>query len=200
MKLRVTIGYQADFSPFMFDDGGPRGLVVDRLSPLIALETAEVQWVPLTLTAQLDALRSGEVDVLAALGVTAVREEELVFGPNLVRTGGALFRMRGASGPPRRIATPSAGPLSIAAGEAFAPAEVMLVADYPAALDAVVDGSADAAALNVHVGEEIARRHHPRRFAAPDQPFASLALAPATLRDTAGAALLQRLGPIEPER
>ncbi len=187
------VGYQADFAPFMVDEDGPCGLVIDRLVPLLTAQGVRASWVALALTEQLPALESGDVDMLAGLGVTAERAEQLVFGPALVRTGGALFRLTGAADGAYRIATPSSGPLRLAVTEAFPESEVELVQDYPAALNAVVEGSAAAAALNFHVGWEVAERLHPGGFVAPEEPFAPVDLAPAALAGHECAGLLARL-------
>ena len=181
MKSRIRIGYQIDFPPFMHGPETPGGLVIDALaSGVDALRQAgaEVVWVPLTLADQERALVEGQVDLLAGLGNTPERTRRLVFGRPLVRTGGALFTRPGTS-TVRRVVTPTSGPLRGPARDAFPHCEVLDAADYPDALAQVLDGTADAAALNIHVGAVLAERDHAGAFDPPEAMFAAVDLAPA---------------------
>ena len=179
MQLRVTIGYQVDFPPFMADDGGPVGLLIDELTRRLGTLDPDIIWVGLDLAEQIPARMDGRLDVLAGLGVTPERAERLTFGPPVLQTGGALFRLADDDDRVRRIATPASGPLTGATRTSFPDAEVVEVADYPEALAAVADGEVDAAALNVHVGAQIAERQHGGLFGPPSSPFAPVDLAPA---------------------
>ena len=181
MKSRVRIGYQADFPPFMSGTDRPVGLVIEALAPGVdALQQAgtTVDWLPLPLADQEEALLDGRVDLLAGLGVTKARASTLVFGSPLVRTGGALFA-RHDSDRVRRIVTPAAGPLRDPTISAFPDCEVVDAVDYPDALAQVVAGCADAAALNLHVGRVLAEREHTGVFALPQELFVVVELAPA---------------------
>ena len=182
-KSRVSIGYQADFPPFMQEGDPPAGLVIDALdSGVDALRRAgvDVGWVPLTLAGQMPALADGRVDMLAGLAVTAERRHSLVFGKPLVRTGGALFVARGTSASlVRRIVTPASGPLRAPVSTRFPDCELVDAEDYPDALSRVVEGRAAAAALNLHVGSALAEREFAGLFELPRELFAALDLAPA---------------------
>lgn len=139
-----------------------------------------VEWVPLSLDEQIPTLVDGAVDMLAALGVTEGRAAAVDFGPALVVTGGALFAAAGTTaGDPARIATPAAGPLTDAVRAEFPAAELVLVTDYAGAFAVVLDGEVDAAALNLHVGAQMAARDHAGRIAVPDRSFRPVELAPA---------------------
>ncbi|MGI9616158.1 MAG: substrate-binding periplasmic protein [Acidimicrobiales bacterium] len=184
MKSRVRIGYQADFPPFMYDDGRPAGLVIDALAPAAeALHEAGVtiDWKPLLLGGQERSLAEEQVDLLAGLGVTTDRAARLVFGEPLVRTGGALFAPSGAS-VMQRIVTPTAGPLRQSTIDSFPDCEVLDAEDYPDALAKVLAGHADAAALNIHVGRVLAEREHRGSFELPEERFTTVELAPAYLQ------------------
>lgn len=161
------------------DDDRPVGLVIDTLLPALEAAGAHATWVPLGLGQQVAALLAGEVDMLAALGVTVERQRQVVFGRPVVHTGGALFRLVGSLGRPRSIATPTAGPLLAATRRIFPDCEVLEATDYPDALRQVIDGSTDAAALNLHVGATFAEREHPGAFDLPSEPFEVVDLAPA---------------------
>ena len=169
----------------MADDEGPRGIVIDSLVARLAALDWAPDWVPLQLDDQIPTLLSGDVDMLAGLGVTAERQEQVVFGAPLVETGGALFRLVDDRSELLRIATPSSGPLVRHTSAAYPDIRVVEVDDYPAALAAVLDGEVEAAALNLHVGAEFAERHHPGYFDLPRHAFAPVALAPAMRRDDA---------------
>lgn len=191
MQHRVFVGYQADFPPFMAGDDAPEGLVIDALRERVDALDWTLEWVPLALPEQIPALMENRVDMLAALGVTQERSEQVVFGSPLVQTGGAMFRLVGDRSEVLRIATPATGPLLRSTAESYPAARVVAVDDYPAALAAVFDGEVEAAALNIHVGAEFAERHHPGCFEHPRYPFAPVDLAPAMRPDDARIARLR---------
>ncbi len=60
------------------------------------------------------------------------------------------------------------------------------VDSYAEALDAVVGGAADVAALNFHVGGNLARRDHPDAIAVPGAPFESQPIAFCVLKGRNG--------------
>lgn len=187
----IRIGYLSSFAPFCATGSdGPEGLVVDQLDSCFAVLELEVLWSPTSLDEQLDHLLGGRIDLIAALGVTDERRQVVSFTRPLVETGGALFSRRGeaasvsrrgeaAPGLAASIVTPGAGPLVESARKCFPAAEILLVDGYAEALMAVLDGVADAAALNLHVGIELVERSHPGRFRLPDRPFEELTLAAA---------------------
>ena len=179
-ELRVRVGYQEDFPPFVASGpAGPQGLAVDILTAGFEKLGIDAEWVPLSLTEQISALCNGDVDMLACLGVTAERQNEVVFGELIIRTGGALFTLEGQWAEPTRIVTPSAGPLIAATQAAYPTCSIVKAGDYPHALSLVIEGYADAAALNFHVGSQVAEREFPGRFAPPDTTFQTVYLAPA---------------------
>ncbi|HJM22817.1 MAG TPA: hypothetical protein QF409_12600, partial [Acidimicrobiales bacterium] len=107
------------------------------------------------------------------------RQKEVVFGEPIIQTGGAIFRLLETPTKPVRIVTPSAGPLVTATKNSFPECSVVTVDDYLAALKSVVEGHADAAALNVHVGQQVAEREFPEKFDYPSPIFREVFLAPA---------------------
>ena len=165
----------------MYDDGQPAGLVVDALAPAAeALRRAgvKVDWIPLPLDGQEQALAEGQVDLLAGLGMTTERAARLEFGKPLVRSGGALFALAGMTAM-QRIVTPASGPLRQPTIASFPNCELVEAEDYPDALAKVLAGHADAAALNIHVGGVLAQREHPGLFKLPEDTFTAVDLAPA---------------------
>lgn len=179
-ELRVRVGYQEDFPPFAaLGASGPEGLAVDILSSAFEQLGVETVWTPLSLEQQIPALLQKSVDILACLGVTEDRKSQLVFGEPVILTGGALFRLLEAPAKDETIVTPAGGPLVLAARENFPNSSVVAVDGYPEALRLVSRGHADAAALNVHVGQRIAERDFPQEFGHPDPIFQEIYLAPA---------------------
>ncbi|MEE2806847.1 MAG: transporter substrate-binding domain-containing protein [Actinomycetota bacterium] len=179
-ELRVRVGYQEDFPPFVGSGpDGPRGLAVDILAAGFEKLGIEAEWIALSLAGQIPALRNGDVDMVACLGVTAERQNEVVFGEPIIQTGGALFTLQEQSAEPTRIVTPSAGPLVAATQAAYPTCSIVKADNYPHALSLVIEGHADAAALNFHVGRRLAEREFPGRFAVPDTTFQTVYLAPA---------------------
>jgi ABC-type amino acid transport substrate-binding protein len=176
----IRIGYLSNFSPFCSTRSDrPEGLIVDRLGSCIALLGLDVVWIPTSLDEQVDWLLTGRLDLIAALGITAERSEVVAFTHSLIETGGALFSRRDATESPTTIVTPRSGPLVGSVQRSFPDSELRLVGDYKEALDAVSDGEAGAAALNLHVGAEMADRMHPGQFRIPDRPFHVVRLAAA---------------------
>jgi polar amino acid transport system substrate-binding protein len=179
-ELRVRVGYQEDFPPFVGSGpAGPQGLAVDILTAGFEKLGIDAEWVHLSLAGQIPALRNGDVDMLACLGVTAERQNEVVFGKPIIQTGGALFTLQERPTELARIVTPSAGPLVAATQAAYPTCSVVEADNYPHALGLVIEGHADAAALNFHVGRQIAEREFPQRFTLPDTTFHTVHLAPA---------------------
>lgn len=179
-ELRVRVGYQEDFPPFVGSGpAGPQGLAVDILTAGFEKLGIDAKWVHLSLAGQIPALRNGDVDMLACLGVTAERQNEVVFGKPIIQTGGALFTLQERPTELARIVTPSAGPLVAATQAAYPTCSVVEADNYPHALGLVIEGHADAAALNFHVGRQIAEREFPQRFTLPDTTFHTVHLAPA---------------------
>ena len=179
-ELRVRVGYQEDFSPFAaLGSGGPEGIAVDILSLTFGELALEVEWVPLSLEHQISALLQNDVDVLACLGVTDQRKSQVVFGEPIILTGGVLFRLLGAPVKNDRIVTPLRGPLVSSTKETFPKSSVVTVDGYPEALKSVFEGRADAAALNIHVGRQMAERELPGKFDSPGPVFKEISLAPA---------------------
>lgn len=179
-ELRVRVGYQEDFPPFVGSGpAGPQGLAVDILTAGFEKLGIDTEWVHLSLAGQIPALRNGDVDMLACLGVTAERQNEVVFGEPIIQTGGALFTLQERPTELARIVTPSAGPLVAATQAAYPTCSVVEADNYPHALGLVIEGHADAAALNFHVGRQIAEREFPQRFTLPDTTFHTVHLAPA---------------------
>ena len=100
------------------------------------------------------------------------------FSAPVVTTGGALF-VRAPSPTPENllamagkvVVTPRAGPLADLISRAAPAVKLSLTTDYEQSLARVIDGSADAAALNYHAGAVIAARLYPGQITKPAAMF-----------------------------
>jgi ABC-type amino acid transport substrate-binding protein len=201
--MHLRIGFDDPFAPFAWLDGGrPAGTLLERVAGLAVAGGCTAEFVALPIERSDEALRRGEVDLLAFKAVIPERREAFVFSRPLLSTGAALFAPAAAMLPGGgdvarcgglRIATPAKGPLVAALGRACPDATVLPTDDYASALRAVLTGDADAAALNVHVGAHMARERFPGRFGEAGPTFARLELAMAGLRGRAEP-IFERLG------
>lgn len=188
------LGLDPDFAPFTFEsEGRCGGFVVDVLR--LAAQTAGISFLlrAVSLSERAALLASGELAGWACLARTLEREKEFLFSRPLVWTSGALFfaATTGISqhkpvgeledGVLRTIATPGAGPLVASLQALFPGAQVVMVADYREALAFVIDGKADAAALNCHAGAKVAEKWFPGQFQIAGLRFAKTPLAVALL-------------------
>jgi ABC-type amino acid transport substrate-binding protein len=105
----LRLGYRTDARPFSFQDAGkPAGYSVDLCQALgeavkrqLGLADLKVEWAPVTVSNQLEAVQQGEVDVLCAgMTVTLSRRERVDFSLPIF-PGGAGVVVR--SDAPKRL-------------------------------------------------------------------------------------------------
>ena len=200
--MNLRIGFDNPLPPFAWLEGGrPAGLLIDRVAAIVAASGFTADYVALPLERSEEALLAGEVDLLAFKAVVPHRLDSLAFSRPIQSTGAALFALRGspvaghgdlAACGGSSIATPRKGPLAQLLAQRCPDCRVVLTEGYGESLQAVVDGVAAAAALNVHVGAHWAQAEFPGRFAPPLSQFASLELAMAVARGR-GDWILERL-------
>jgi polar amino acid transport system substrate-binding protein len=195
----LRIGFDNPFRPLAWSvDERPEGPLIEMAARVLEAARFKATFVPLALQHSLGALAAGDVDILAFKAVVPDREAEMLFTTPLMITGAALFRPASTVEPlgseysPRIVATPAKGPLVNLLAKRFPEARPLLTEDYPKALEAVIAGEADAAALNVHVGWHWAEALYPKRFARPQQVIEKLPLA-MVVGKRSGAALRNRL-------
>lgn len=189
---QFRIGYEGDFAPLTFvRDGMPAGLVVEILSLAFTRAGHDAEFLPVPLPDQDRALHSNEVDAIAFKAVIPDRAGVLDFSAALTTSGGAWFSKCGVTIEDRpdvgaSVATPPAGPLLAQLRRDYPDLVFPHVATYADALSAVINGSADCAALNFHVGCYLANRDHAGQFALPQRPFSPLPLALAVTKGLHG--------------
>ncbi len=201
----IPIGYNVDFPPFAWREGDKAcGTIIDRTREAAEYASLEIDFVPLPLDHLRSALEDRAIDAICGYGVTPGRLENLALSSPLVETGGAWFvrrtttwpeedRLRAGDHAPLRAASPVSGPLFAQIESCYPRLTAVGVETYADALAAALNGDADAAALNFHVGRMIATRDHPELFRLPEQPFLQIPLALAALDSAHGRDLIERL-------
>ena len=177
---KLTLGYRADARPFSFSDeaGSADGYaaalcneVVEQLKSELGLSTLSVEWVPVTIEDQFQAIKENKVDLLCGAAETLTSRKDVDFSVPIFPGGvGALLRTtapvglkevlsgRPPSGPlwrgyPAQIiekqtlavvqGTPSEKWLKDKLGELQLTAEVLPVNNYDEGIQRILDGSAD---------------------------------------------------------
>lgn len=194
----LCIGFNPDFRPFCFlEAGAAQGLVIAPLKQALAEAGLAAEYVPLPLPEMQPALQDGRVDLLAGIGATPERATALDFSPPLVRTGGAWFARASAGWPDdttlqgdtsteRTVVTPAAGPLAAHIRTHFPGLTLRTCEDYAGALALVAAGAVDAAALNLHVGNEMVAAEYAGEIAPADRIFLEIPLALAVAKGDPG--------------
>lgn len=191
----LTMGYLDPFRPFCWSEGGvATGLFITALTQGLP-SGITLHFLPGGIEELQMWLTEGRIDAIAAKAITPDRAGTFTFSKPLMQTCAALFGS-GATTPPAienagsaRIATPRAGPLPGLIARLAPESRVLAVADYQAALAAVLDGRADWAALNRDAGTDLANSAFAGRFAPAGPGFGQLDLAVAVAPGDPGAVL-----------
>lgn len=181
----LRIGHDAPFEPFgMVEAGRSTGMLVDIVAEALKRAKLDFMLMPLKLDESETALVEGKIDALAFKGDTAERRARLDFSKPLVISGGALFTRAGTPTSAnlkdfagKTVVTPRRGPLFAQIGKAAPEVKLIESTSYAESLQLVIDGRADAAALNWQAGIRMARADHPGKFTLPTAPYVSVPLA-----------------------
>jgi ABC-type amino acid transport substrate-binding protein len=168
------------FEPFaVVGNGTSKGLTVDILTEALSRVGLKVVFAGQPQEKEQEVVLKGEADGLSFFAINAERKKSFDFSDPYLMTGGALFvkspappcnSLKGLEG--RTVATPLKGPLAGHIKKNFPGVKVFTdVKDYKSTLQAVLDGKADAAALNTQVGAVLARDSFPGRFSMPEKGF-----------------------------
>jgi ABC-type amino acid transport substrate-binding protein len=175
----IRIAAQDNFPPFVeVKDGKPTGLVVDIVNAAAARAKLEVQWVLVPFDQVHGTLDDGRAQAIVPLAITSERQKTHDFSAPILMTGGALF-VRAPSPTPQNLAalagkivvTPRTGPLVPFLQQNGQSLKLELTKDYPDSFARVVDGRADAAALNFQVGARMASQLYPGKLTQPSIMF-----------------------------
>ena len=119
---KLTLGYRADARPFSYKDesGNAAGyavglcqLVADKIKSDQGLSTLTVEWVPVTVEEELQAVRDGKVDLLCGAAETLTSRKDVDFSVPVFPGGiGALLRANAPVGLKEVLSgRPPSGPL-----------------------------------------------------------------------------------------
>ncbi len=200
MAEPVRIAHSLSFPPYAeLKDGKSEGLAVDILRAAAAAGKVDLVLVALPFDQLQPALADGRADAVFPTADTSERRQTSDFSAPLLATGGALYvrapnlapeSLAGLEG--KTVVTPRTGPL-VAVIEKTAPAvKLVVTTNYEESLQLLVNGEADAAALNVHVGSRLANRLHPGKIVVARKMFFEVPLA-VMVRKGQQAAFLQDL-------
>jgi ABC-type amino acid transport substrate-binding protein len=158
----VRVAHPTQLGPLIsIKDGKTVGLVADILRAAAEHEGMTIVFVPMPSGAT-KALGDGTVDAIAPMLITSKSQLIYDFTEAFVVTGGGLF-VRAPNPTPslselsgKTVATPSFGPFVSYIRENFPGVNVVPTSSYAESLDMVVNGKADAAALNIEDGASVA--------------------------------------------
>jgi len=170
----VRITHLQPFPPFSeVKNGKSEGLQIDVLRAASARVGLELEFVAAPLDQMEQALKDGRADAFLT-AMTPERLKSYDFSAPVVTTGGALF-VRAPSPTPESllalsgkvVVTPQSGPLADLISRSAPAVKLSVTVDYEQSLARVIEGSADAAALNYHAGAIVAARLYPGRITKP---------------------------------
>jgi ABC-type amino acid transport substrate-binding protein len=183
------------FEPFaVAKEGKSEGLAVDIITEALAKVNIRALFVGDQQDKLEGLLAKGEVDGWAFLGINPERRKTYDFSDPYLISGGALFVK--SPNPPssdlkefegKTVVTPKIGPLAGYIEKNFPKVRVMTdVKSYTETLQAVVDGKADAAALNTQAGSVLAGQLFPGRFSMPEKGFLDIPIGIGVLKGMHG--------------
>lgn len=190
MVHRIKLAYHSPFQPFAFtQEGKAEGMIIDILSQVLSRVGLEAIFVPTTMSQVVTMLHSREADAIACHGINPDRQKIFDFSDPLVVTGAGFFvesprptLLESEECEGKTIVTPRTGPLTEYLQKSFPKTKLLLVQDYPESLRTVLNGQANAAALNIHVGSHLARQLFPGRFTLPSKIFLEIPLGVAVIK------------------
>jgi ABC-type amino acid transport substrate-binding protein len=171
----MKLAHYDNFPPFSYcNRGEPKGLAIDILLQVFKELNLKVIFIPTSMEKVKNFLESKKVDGIAFSAINPERRKIYDFSDPYLVSGGALFvrspnlankGLKGFEG--KTVVTPKTGPLTGYIQKRFQKVELLLVKDYLLSLKAVLDGKAEAAALNIHVGSHLANQLFPGKFILP---------------------------------
>ena len=191
MEIKMArLVYDNPFPPFAFEEKGKaRGVCIEILSEILIRAHLQATFIPAPMQQIQSLLHSREADGIVFYAVTPERQLLFDFSDPIIVTGAALFSK--SPGPPipglrecknKSIVTPNTGPLREYIRKESPKAKLLLVQDYLEALKAVLEGKADIAALNIHVGRYLIDHLFNGLFALPEKVFLEVPLTVAVLK------------------
>ena len=196
----VRVAHAESFPPYAeARDGRSEGMAVDLLRAAAAKAGLELAFVVVPFEQLQRTLEDGRAEAIFPTGITPERRKTLDFSAPLLSTGGSLYVRAPQQAPDglasmegKTVVTPRTGPLAAYIEKNAPQVKVLRTASYEESLALLVEGKADAAALNSHVGGRIADKLYPGKVNVARKLFLEVPLAVAVARGTQ-AATLKRL-------
>ena len=178
----LRIGLDVPYEPFgLMQDGQVSGMLVELVGMLLADLGLAHRFVPMPLADTEPALAEGRVDALAYKGITPARLASIDFSEPIMISGGATFTRPGLLPSDNlrqfdgmRVVTTRHGPLWRHLQTEHPALQLLPAEHYQQALEMVLRGEADLAALNMHAGRAIAQRLFPGQLGLPQLPYMPL--------------------------
>src|SRR3954464_1038600 len=193
----IRVAHAESFPPYAEARGGrSEGLAVDILRSAAAKAGLQLTLVVVPFEELQRTVEDGRADAIFPTGITPERRKTLDFTAPLLSTGGSLYvrapdeapdELAALSG--KTVVTPRTGPLAAYIEKNAPQVKVLRSASYEESLAQLVEGKADAAALNSHVGGRIADKLYPGKVNVARRMFLEVPLALAVKKGTQAALL-----------
>lgn len=196
----VRIALRNNYPPFTYvKNGKSAGLIVDILKAAASQQKINIKFVPVPFAEVQKVLTDRRAEAIAPLTITAERQKSYDFSTPLLATGGALF-VRSPEKTPASLAalagkivvTPKTGPFAVYIQEHAPDINLVITENYEKSFDYIISGKADAAVLNIQVGNTLIKQSYTGKVTAPKKMFNEFPLAIAVAKNQ-HAALLQKL-------
>jgi len=196
----VRVAHAESFPPYAeARDGKSEGMAVDILRAAAAKAGLQLSFVIVPFEQLQRTVEDGRADAIFPTGITPERRKTLDFSAPLLTTGGSLYVRAPQQAPDdlkslegKTVVTPRTGPLAAYIEKNAPQVKLIRSASYEESLALLVEGRADAAALNSHVGGRIADKLYPGKVNVARRMFLEVPLAVAVAKGTQGP-MLKRL-------
>jgi polar amino acid transport system substrate-binding protein len=196
----LRVAHAQSFPPYAeAREGRSEGMAVDILRAAAAKAGFELVFVVVPFEELQRTLEDGRAQAIFPTGITPERRKTLDFSAPLLSTGGSLYVRAPGQAPEdlramdgKTVVTPRTGPLAAYIEKNAPQVKVVRTASYEESLALLVEGKADAAALNSHVGGRIADKLYPGKVNVARRMFLEVPLAVAVAKGTQGE-MLKRL-------
>lgn len=193
MHETVVFAHAAGFPPFAeLTPQGSAGIAVDVLREAAELAGLKLELLALPF-AQLQAAASdGRASAIFPVAVNPERNDRFDFSDPLIVSGGGLFTRTSDDAGAASLAmlagkvvtTPASGPLVEIIRRSAPGVSILPSASYEESFEQLIDGRADMAALNFHVGKAMIAQRFAGLVSAPSSTFVDMPMAVAAPRKT----------------
>jgi ABC-type amino acid transport substrate-binding protein len=189
----ISLGHIESFKPFAVKEGDrSKGLAIDVVRAALTKVNIQVRFVPAVQAKIQELVKAGKIDGIVFLAINAKRKKVYDFSIPYLVSGGALFVKAPASASSdlkqfegKTVATQKIGPLAGYIRKKFPSVKLLTsVKDYTETLKTVLEGKADAAALNTQAGTLLAKKLFPDKFSLPERGFLEVPIGVGVLKGT----------------